>query len=422
MCAIAFIVAASAWAGGQQEGEAAASAEPVVLQVTTHLSNEDTGSQFVELCNQFAEENPGVAKVEHTPTQYGELQARVATDRMADDPPDVYLLPAWWVGNLVETGITSTPPMEIIEFVKENCPPSVIDTVTYNDQIWGIPMDNNPTLLIVKKAALEEAGFDRPPETLNELYEYAGKMTKRDADGNVTQYGFSEWVGNLNNQFLPFMSFLFSNGGSMWDPETGLSAFNKPEGVEILQLWMKMIDDGIFNPELTYADWYEGRVAMTVLPNWVRYYLLTYNDPQAYMSAPMPHGQGEESGAITYSWFAFANANSEHQQEAWEFCYWYNKPRDGEPSYAADFYFSNWGVIPASYPDLEALSEEFQTDFMAAFVKSHEYAQAPLAPPSYNEIVEILNTEIQKAWFKEKSPKQALDDAAREADALIQAP
>src|SRR5690554_5994188 len=75
---------------------------PIELVVSNHLTREEWHVWFDELLAAYNEANPGV-NVTQQSTAFAELQARVATDRMADTPPDIYLLPAWWLGNLVES-------------------------------------------------------------------------------------------------------------------------------------------------------------------------------------------------------------------------------------------------------------------------------------------------------------------------------
>ena len=411
--------------GGAEEGgvaeEGEAEMEPVSLAIGNHLTNEEWHADFDELLAQYTAENPHVT-FEQQSTAYAELQARVATDRMADDPPDLYILPAWWLGNLVETGIPAVAPEDIAADVHENFTPGAVQAVTWDGQIYGMPLENNPTLMIYSVPALEAAGYDRPPETLDELMEYARNLTIRDDDGTVTQYGWSQWVGSLNYNYLPFASMLYSCGGELFD-ESGAAVFNSEAGVRVLESQVQMIEEGVFNPELTSADWYTGRVAITILPNWTRSQLQTYNNPEDYRAAPVPHCEGEESGSIVYSWFVLVNQQSDDQEAAWDFVRWMTQPySETEPSRSAEFYYNIASIMPARYHDLEMMQENFTTDVFPAFIDSLEYAKAPAPVPPYNEIIEIVIAEIDNAWFMRKTPQQALDDAAEQANALLQAP
>ena len=398
------------------------SQDVVELVVSNHLTNEQWHVWFDELLAVYNEANPGV-NVTQQSTAFGELQARVATDRMADNPPDVYLLPAWWLGNLAENGVAIPAPEDIALDVTENYTPGAVQAVTWEGEIWGVPLDSVPTVMIYNKAMLEEAGYDRPPETLEELREYAANLTLRDADGTVTQYGYSQWVGSLNWNYLPFVALLYSNGGQLFDPETGLSAFNSEAGVEILQMQVDMINEGIFNPELQAVDWYSDRVAITILPNWVRFYLVANNDPEKFGAAPVPHGEGFESGSIAYSWFASVNANSDNKEEAWDFIRWFTQPsEEGVPSPSSDFYYRQASIIPPRVADLEAMQDEFSTDLFPVFIDALNYAQAPSPVPAYEEIINIIIAELENAWFGNKTAQEALDDAAAQVDALLMAP
>jgi ABC-type glycerol-3-phosphate transport system substrate-binding protein len=68
------------------------------------------------------------------------------------------------------------------------------------------------------------------------------------------------------------------------------------------------------------------------------------------------------------------------------------------------------------------MQEEFSTDLFPEFIAALDYAQAPSPVPAYEEIIGIVIAELENAWFGNKSPQEALDDAAAQADALLMAP
>ncbi len=402
--------------------EEVAEPEPVHLTIGTHLTNEAWAELFNTMLAEYTAENPNIT-LENQATAFAELLARVATDRLADEPPDMYILPAWWLGNLVESGIPLTAPQDLVDEVRNNYTPGAAGAVQWEGEVYGVPFENNPTLMIYKKSALEEAGYDGPPETFDELMDYARNLTVKDADGNVTQYGWSQWVGSLNWNYLPFVSQLYSCGGDVFDEATGLSAFNSEAGVKILEGQVELIQEGVFNPELTSEDWYSGRVALTILPNWTRFYLATNADPNDYGSAPVPHCEGSESGAIVYTWFIMVNSRSDNIEEAWDFVRWMTIPyADDKPSHEAQLYYDIASIMPARYHDLETMSDLFSVDILPTYVESTEYAKAPTPYAEYDEIINIIIAEMENAWFDRKTPQEALDDAAAQADALLQAP
>ena len=56
---------------------------------------------------------------------------------------------------------------------------------------WGIPFQRSTIVMFWNKDAFKEAGLDpeKAPDTWDELVADGGKLTKRDASGNVTQWG-----------------------------------------------------------------------------------------------------------------------------------------------------------------------------------------------------------------------------------------
>ena len=56
---------------------------------------------------------------------------------------------------------------------------------------WGVPFQRSTIVLYWNKEPSRKPGLDpnKPPANWDEMVEYAQKLTKRDASGNVTQWG-----------------------------------------------------------------------------------------------------------------------------------------------------------------------------------------------------------------------------------------
>ena len=69
--------------------------------------------------------------------------------------------------------------------------PAFMENSQTGGKTWGIPFQRSTIVLYYNKDAFKEAGLDpnRPPGTWKEMADYAAKLTKRDAAGNVTQWG-----------------------------------------------------------------------------------------------------------------------------------------------------------------------------------------------------------------------------------------
>jgi multiple sugar transport system substrate-binding protein len=70
--------------------------------------------------------------------------------------------------------------------------PAMMAQGLYQGKQYAMPWGSDTYALFWNKDLFEEAGLDpeKPPETTDELLEYADKLTKQEADGTITQLGF----------------------------------------------------------------------------------------------------------------------------------------------------------------------------------------------------------------------------------------
>ena len=83
---------------------------------------------------------------------------------------------------------------------------------------WGIPFQRSTIVLYYNKEVFKEAGLDpnRPPATWKEMVEYAQKLTKRDASGNVTQWGVQ--IPSSGFPYWLFQALAIENGVNLMNP------------------------------------------------------------------------------------------------------------------------------------------------------------------------------------------------------------
>src|ERR1700693_6479950 len=69
--------------------------------------------------------------------------------------------------------------------------PAFMQNSQTGGKTWGIPFQRSTIVLYYNKELVKDAGMDpsRAPANWKELAEYAQKLTKRDASGNVVQWG-----------------------------------------------------------------------------------------------------------------------------------------------------------------------------------------------------------------------------------------
>lgn len=188
-----------------------------------------------KLIDAFEAENPDI-NVIHTNFPYAQYRTKVAASVAAGEGPDVVQLYYGWLDDYLSTEILQ--PLS-----KENFPDHMIEskffpmvsTMKVNDNYYALPTAVRSLGLFWNKKIFREAGLDpnKPPKTLDELIDYAKKLTKRDKAGNIIQVGLT--MGPINQDHNWWREVLVRQFGGVpynddntkvtYTDEAGLKAF-----------------------------------------------------------------------------------------------------------------------------------------------------------------------------------------------------
>ncbi len=145
----------------------------------------------------------------------------------------------------------ATPMQDFIDKEKydiSGIEPNLLAYYTVNGKLQSMPFNSSNPMLYYNKDAFKAAGLDpnKPPRTFDEVEQYAQKLTKKDASGQVTQYGVSFAIyGWFFEQFLAVSGGYYTNNGNGRDSIATAATFNSPEGLAIVNWWKKMYDEGV---------------------------------------------------------------------------------------------------------------------------------------------------------------------------------
>lgn len=403
---------------------AAAAQENITLTVLTHWGEERLLTAQQAMFDEYMALNPGIT-IELQTVPFNDLLTRIVTGRTAGTNPDIYHLYNLWLPDFTgENGLLAVPPQDIVDEVIANTPPAVIDGISVNGQVWGYPTEINTYLLLYNKRLLAEAGYDAPPATWDELREIAAAITKTDSTGAITQVGFGVLPGWDSGIVHPFAALLFSNGGDYLTPDFSATAFNSPQGLETLQLYVDLLESGGMDMSVSGWQYPNGLVGMVIMANWWRATLqasesIDYDTEVGV--APVPVGpSGTETATLSYNWLWSVDASSPHQEAAWDLIRWMNTPRaDGSGSPMGDFLVNALGAIPSLISDQEAFAEDLGDPFLSAFVASTRYARPEPVVAGGQEVKTKLQTEIEAVLTGLQDPATALETAALEGDAIL---
>jgi multiple sugar transport system substrate-binding protein len=189
------------------------------------------------------------------------------------------------------------------------------------------------------RAIFREAGLDpdRPPRTLEELRQYAARLTHRDAGGRLTRLGF------LPPEIPGLLPALM--GGALYDARAHRLTADDPANARALR-WLqetlraqadshavRRFMTGFGQSEGSFNPFFSGRVAMRIDGEWFLLHIEKFAPHLDYGVTELPYPTDRPALRNT-AWqlgdVMFIPTGSRHPREAWEFITWLHGPRPQE--------------------------------------------------------------------------------------------
>jgi multiple sugar transport system substrate-binding protein len=204
--------------------------------------------------------------------------------------------------------------------------PAPIQASIYEDAIYGVPWYEDAGVLYYRSDLLDKAGYSGPPKTWDDLKEMALKITKDEGIPN----GFVFQGSNYEGGVCDALEYIRTHGGDVLSEVTsGEVIIDSPEAIAGLETYHSMITDGVAPKAVSNMD---ETVSVPVFGNgeavFLREWPGTYGDIAggAYKIkadqvgvTSIPVAGGNESSSTLGGWTFMINAQSDVQDEAWEF-------------------------------------------------------------------------------------------------------
>lgn len=191
-----------------------------------------------EIIAAFQEENPTIT-VNNVPQTWDRRDEVVVTALAGGDPPEVIMATRQEIVNFAASGaiVPITQYVEAAQLDLDRYYPSEIASLWWNDELYSLPMPTaggETVLSFFNTDLFTAAGLDpeTPPTTWAELDAIADQLTVMTADGAIDVLGVD--LGLSANSFI---AFLYTNNGTLYSEDLRTIAFNSAEGVQTLQ-WM----------------------------------------------------------------------------------------------------------------------------------------------------------------------------------------
>jgi sn-glycerol 3-phosphate transport system substrate-binding protein len=118
--------------------------------------------------------------------------------------------------------------------------PGFMENSQTGGKTWGIPFQRSTVVLYWNKELFKEAGLDpnKPPASWAEMVDYAKKLTKKDASGNVAQWGVQ--VPSSGFPYWLFQGFTTQNNVILMNKEGTQTFYDHPAVIEALGFWVDL--------------------------------------------------------------------------------------------------------------------------------------------------------------------------------------
>ena len=298
-----------------------------------------------------------------------------------------------------------------------------MDNSQTGGKTWGVPFQRSTIVMYWNKSLFKEAGLDpdKAPATWAEMADVARKLTKTDANGNVTQWGIK--IPSTGFPYWMFQALATQNDTLLMNTAGTQTYFDKPGAVEALRYWVdlsakhKAAPSGVVEWGTTPKDFLEQKAAII----WTT----TGNLTNIRTNASFPFGvsmlpankrPGSPTGGGNF--YIFNKSTPEQQKAALTFIRWATEPqRAAQWSIATGYVATRQDAWDT--PEMKTYLGEVP---VAAVARDQlKYGVAELSTHDNQRVTKALNDNLQAALSGTKKPEAALKDAQREADRILRA-
>jgi ABC-type glycerol-3-phosphate transport system substrate-binding protein len=395
--------------------------EEAVIRVWKGPHTPDDPAVFADVIAAFEADNPG-ATVEYTPTPWDTIIEKYTTAFASGNPPDIiYAFTGGYVDGVVGQcyDIRDIFDDEELGYLKKGVADSLLGETTVDGKLIAIPYFTAGAAFVYNIDLLNDAGFDRPPDTIDDLISYARALTKDfDGDGKIDQYGYGQLSYDTAEAKPEF--FLFAYGYNLFNEDMSSVGYNDSDAFNAFKLIDRLwnadgtaVPIGLY-PGTTMTDaFFDNKFAMWVTHNQIVAHLADYPDFNIGV-AKMPKGPGTNlaDGRGTYAGSGFwcIAESTKHLELAKDFVL-----KLYDPMYQKEI-AKAFGFVPSNTDikmEMDPISKAF-ADVSLNYGVPYRFG------PHVNEVKEAVWRAMQALQSGAVGPMEAWEQAVSEGEAALQ--
>ncbi|KUK17800.1 ABC transporter substrate-binding protein [Thermococcus sibiricus] len=304
--------------------------EKAVIRFAGWSAGETEMKNYEMMIKKFEQNNPTITVKYEVITQM--FHENILASFGAGVAPDVFYVDSSWAPIFIEKGALYPISDLADQSFIDKFYPFLLEPFKKNEKLYGLPKDWSMLALFYNKKLFEQAGLTKPPETWEELENYAKIIADK-----TGKPGLAIYLGGFNR----YVPVAVSNGAPKpwFEKPEDASWFDNPIVKESLAWYINLYKKGkiereqqgltpyVVQPGDVGAGWLgdafgQQEVAMVISGNWMIPFLADqfpeFKYGEDWDIAPVPAGK---NGRVTmaYTVILGINARSEHLQEAWKF-------------------------------------------------------------------------------------------------------
>lgn len=384
--------------------------ESVKKQVVIWHTYSDVETQVFEnvVVPLFEREHPDI-DIKSVRQSYNEqLKSALISRASANKPPDIIRMDIAWLPLFAELDLLY--PMGTFKdfgLVTKKLYDKPLKSNLYNGVYYGIPLNTNTKVAIYNRELLEKAGYNAPPETMEELI-------------NLIEYGGYE-IGPSGVTTWELLPYFYGLGGKLTDPayQHVKGYLDSKESIDAVRKMLELHRKGLLTKRLlkgSTESWegiQDGNYFMIDEGQW--FYSVQTDKGLARIreqtvAAPFPVINGK--GSVLGGENLVITKGTQQAEAAWIFVKWMigKEPQN---------LMLETGLIPTNkYVEVGGVFDQYP--YYELYVKGIE--QSFLRPPiaQWNQFDELFTKYMNLIFSESMSVENALKEAADQMEYLLQ--
>jgi multiple sugar transport system substrate-binding protein len=375
---------------------------------------------------EFEKEHPNI-KINFQLVAWDDIEQKTTVALTGKNPPDVILesLDRRLI-KYVKMG-SMEPVNDFIEGNKDDFQNVMIDPLTTDGKLYGVPISMNPEYVFLNKKLFEKKGLENLiPQDRDWTFDEMKDALKQVSGDGV--YGTAFFAGNEQADEMQLM-YLFGMGAQQWNEDSSKVVMaDSPEAAETIQMMKDMVKEGVAAPGPATTDilgvlemFKQGKIAM--MPFAQSLYSTieagqkdgsVSKDVELYAIKP-PHAEGVSptlSIAGIHGYAVFKQEDKEKREAIKEFVQFMTSTENVKGMAQSANY------VPSRKSSSFDVTNKDLTEIMK-MVGDLPSGNLGKSNPSYNEVRALWFPALQAALLDKMTPEEAVEDYTKKANKIL---